>query len=180
GRAMAAARGGRGDRRPTMADVAAAAGVSVALVSIIMRDAPGASDETRARVRQVADELGYVPDRRAQKLRQSRSRLIGVAFELQQPFHGDLVEQLYPAAAARGYDLALSCVAPSRDEQAAIGDLIRERCEAAVLLGSRMSTSDLAALAARVPTQVVARSSGTALVGSSRTDDTGGSGAAVG
>src|SRR5690606_5479307 len=79
----------------------------------------------------------------------------------------------------RGYDLALSCVAPSRDEQAAIGDLIRERCEAAVLLGSRMSTSDLAALAARVPTQVVARSSGTDLVGSIRTDDTAGIEAAV-
>ncbi len=176
---MAAARNGQGDRRPTMTDVAAAAGVSVALVSIIMRGAPGASDETRERVRRVADELGYVPDRRAQKLRQSRSRLIGVAFELQQPFHGDLVERLYPAAAAQGYDIALSSVAPTRDEQAAIGDLIRERCEAAVLLGSRMLAPDLAALAKRMPTQVVARPSGTELVGSVRTDDTAGIEAAV-
>ena len=103
--------------RPTMADVARAAGISTALVSIVMRGVPGASDATRARVVRIADELGYVPDERARKLRQSRSRVLGVAFELQQPFHGDLVERLYAAAALHGYDIALSAVAPSRDER---------------------------------------------------------------
>ena len=72
--------------RPTMADVAKAAGISTALVSIVMRGVPGASEATRARVMRIADELGYVPDERARKLRQSRSRVLGVAFELQQPF----------------------------------------------------------------------------------------------
>lgn len=161
-------------RRLTLADVADAAGVSTALVSIVMRGVPGASDATRERVKQVADELGYVPDRRAQKLRQIRSGLVGACFELHQPFHGDLIEQLYVAAADHGYDLTLSGITPSRDERTAVGDLIRERCEAAVLLGSRMSTQQLDALSARIPCQVVARPSGTALVGSVRTDDTAG------
>ncbi|MGW4334687.1 LacI family DNA-binding transcriptional regulator [Rhodococcus koreensis] len=49
-----------GDHRLTMADVAAAAGVSTALVSIVMREVSGASGATR--VRQVADDLGCVPD----------------------------------------------------------------------------------------------------------------------
>lgn len=103
-----------------MTDVARAAGVSTALVSIVFRDSPGASDATRARVREIADELGYVRDRRASSLRQSHSRLLGVVFELQQPFHGDLVEHVYSAAARRGYEVALSAVAPSRGETAAI------------------------------------------------------------
>src|SRR3954452_12940701 len=95
--------GARRERRPTLADVAAAAGVSVALVSIVMRDAPGASAGTRQRVRQVADELGYRPDQRARLLRQQHSRLLGVTFELEQAFHGEVVQGLYVAAEAAGY-----------------------------------------------------------------------------
>jgi hypothetical protein len=93
---------GRG-RRPTLADVAALAGVSVALVSIVMRDVPGASVESRGRVLQAADELGYRPDARARLLRSSRSRLLGVVFGVQHAFHGDLVSGLYTAADQAGY-----------------------------------------------------------------------------
>lgn len=154
-----------------MVDVAKAAGVSTALVSIVFRDAPGASDTTRARVRQVAEDLGYVPDRRAQKLRQSSSKLIGVTFELEQAFHVDIIEQLYPEAESRGYDLMLSGIAPSRDEKTAIHALTRERCEALVLLGSRLTATDLETLAKERPVQVVARTSGTNKVSSIRMDD---------
>ena len=46
-------------RRTTLADVAAAAGVSRALASIVMRGAEGAGQATRQRVLEVARELGY-------------------------------------------------------------------------------------------------------------------------
>src|SRR4051812_36752381 len=108
------------DRRPTLADVVAQAGVSTALVSIVMREAPGASATTRERVLAVADGLGYRPDIRAQLLRRSRSRLIGVVFGVQHAFHGDLVGGLYTAAERVGYELALSAVTPGRDEQRAV------------------------------------------------------------
>ena len=41
-------------RRVTLADVAKRAGVSTALASIVMRDAPGASAASRQRIRAVA------------------------------------------------------------------------------------------------------------------------------
>jgi DNA-binding LacI/PurR family transcriptional regulator len=165
--------------RPTLADVAREAGVSTALVSIVMRDVPGASEATRERVRGIADAMGYVRDERARKLRQASSRLIGVTFDLQQPFHGDLVEHLYTAAASRGYDLAISAVAPSRSEDVALQALLRERCEVAVLLGSSSSDTELAQAAARVPLLLVARRSGTAGISSVRSDDVEGVGLAV-
>jgi DNA-binding LacI/PurR family transcriptional regulator len=147
----------RPDRRPTLADVAARAGVSTALVSIVMRDAPGASTATRDRVRRAAAEIGYRPDSRARLLRSSRSRLLGVVFGVQQDFHGDLVSGLYAAADRVGYELALSAVTPGRDEQRAVGSLLQDRCEALVLLGPQSPTAALADLATRLPVVVVAR-----------------------
>jgi DNA-binding LacI/PurR family transcriptional regulator len=159
------------DRRPTLADVAARAGVSTALVSIVMREAPGASAATRERVRAVADELGYRPDIRARLLRRSRSRLLGVVFGVQHAFHGDLVDGLYTAAERVGYELALSAVTPGRDERRAVASLLQDRCEALVLLGPQASTAQLAELAARLPVVVVARAVRHRAVDVVRTDD---------
>ena len=161
----------RRGRGPTMGDVAKAAGVSRPLVSIVMRDAPGASDETRKRVLRIAEEMGYVPDERARKLRQNSSHLIGIAFELQQPFHGDVVEQIYQAAAERGYDVALSAVAPTRDELTAVESLIRERCDALIVLGTRSTADDLQHFADRVPMVSVARRLKAPFLGIVRGDD---------
>jgi DNA-binding LacI/PurR family transcriptional regulator len=145
------------DRRPTLADVATRAGVSTALVSIVIRGAPGASAESRQRVLRAADELGYRPDTRARLLRSSRSRLLGVVFGVQHAFHGDLVSGLYQAADRVGYELALSAVTPARDEPRAVRSLLQDRCEALILLGPQAPTSYLADLAARLPMVVVAR-----------------------
>jgi DNA-binding LacI/PurR family transcriptional regulator len=132
--------------------------VSTTLVSMVMRDAPGPSAATRDRIRRAADELGYRPDTRAQMLRRSRSRLIGVMFRVQDPFDGDLVGSLYAAADQADYELALSAVAPGRDERRAVASLLQDRCEALILLAPHSPTSYLAELAGRIPIVVVARS----------------------
>ncbi|MFH1496517.1 MAG: LacI family DNA-binding transcriptional regulator [Verrucomicrobiota bacterium] len=49
-------------RRPTQLDIALKAGLSRPTVSLALNGSPAVSDETRARVRQVAEELGYQPD----------------------------------------------------------------------------------------------------------------------
>lgn len=161
-------------RRPTLADVAARAGVSVALVSIVMRDAPGAGAATRERVRRAAEELGYRPDSRARMLRRSRTRLLGVVFGVAHPFHGDLVGGLYTAADAAGYEIALSAVTPARDERRAVASLLQDRCEALILLGPALPTAELGALAARMPLIVVARAVRNRAVDVVRTDDAAG------
>lgn len=165
--------------RTTLVDVAQAAGVSKALVSIVMRGVPGASDETRERVLRIADEMGYVPDQRARKLRQSSSRLLGVTFELREPFHGDLVEEIYREAAEAGYDVVISAVAPSRSESSAVETVVRERCEAAILLGPRLDGIELSTLVERLPVVVVAQGVDDPRTGYVRSDDTAGIGLAV-
>lgn len=59
-------------------DIAQRAGVSVMTVSKVMRDAPDISAATKARVKSLAQQMGYVPDSNAQSLRTRTSRLLGV------------------------------------------------------------------------------------------------------
>src|SRR6201995_5643827 len=65
-------------RRPTIADVARRAGVSPAAVSFAVNDRPGVSEETRERVLQVAQELGWRPSASARALTEARARAIGL------------------------------------------------------------------------------------------------------
>lgn len=66
-------------RRPTLADVAAASGMSKSAVSMILNERPGSrlSSEATTRVRAAADALGYRPNPAAQSLRWGKTRTIG-------------------------------------------------------------------------------------------------------
>jgi len=69
-------------KRPTLAQVAASAGVSVSTASLAFSGAGPVSDATRERVLAAADQLHYAgPDPRGRSLRQGRSGIIGVVLE---------------------------------------------------------------------------------------------------
>ncbi|MFF2277974.1 LacI family DNA-binding transcriptional regulator [Agromyces sp. NPDC058126] len=68
--------------RPTLADVAAKAGVSASTASLAFSGAGPVSDATKQRVIDAAAELGYGgPDPRARSLRRGRSGIVGVVLE---------------------------------------------------------------------------------------------------
>jgi DNA-binding LacI/PurR family transcriptional regulator len=163
--------------RPTLQDVAERAGVSSALVSIVMRDVPGASAATRLRVRKAADDIGYRPDPRARMLRAQRSNLLGVVFTAGQEFHAGLVDGVYVAAETRGFDVLISCVTEHHDERRAVRTLLDDRCEALILVGSELPSRDLLEIDARLPAVVLARK--VAKVNSVRSDDALGAALAV-
>ena len=145
------------DKKPTMADVAARAGVSRSLVSTVFRDVPGASPVTRERVLKAAVDLGYQIDNHARMLRRRRTHMLGVIFQIQYAFHSDLVEAMYPAAETVGYDLVLSAATARRTELDAAEQLLRDRCEALVFVGPQMAEVKLAELASQVPIIVTSR-----------------------
>lgn len=124
-----------GPRRTTLADVAERAGVSRAMVSIVMREAPGASAVTRDRVMAAARDLGYRPDMRARSLASTRSRLIGVLFGRAGQFHLELLDGLYAAAEELGYGLVLSALTRGRGEAQALQSLSDFRFDALIMLG---------------------------------------------
>jgi DNA-binding LacI/PurR family transcriptional regulator len=145
------------NRRPRLEDVAADVGVSTASVSLVLRGVAGPSAETRQKVLEAAARLGYRADRAASLLARRRTHLLGVPVLLQDPFRGELAEEVQLAADDCGYALALSAITPVHDEQRVVETLLDLRCEAIVLLAPSLSAEALAELGARVPVVVVGR-----------------------
>ena len=90
--------------RPTIIDVAAAAGVSKSTVSLVLQNSPAVKLETRALVRRSMAELGYVYNRAAANLRSSQGGLIGLVInDLRNPFFTEFATSVQMALSAKGY-----------------------------------------------------------------------------
>jgi LacI family transcriptional regulator len=100
-------------------DIAERAGVSVMTVSKVMRDASDVSSATKARIRQLAAEMGYMPDRVAQGLRNRSTRLFGIVISsATNPIYARMLMAIEDHANEIGYDLmvAHSLNLPEREE----------------------------------------------------------------
>jgi LacI family transcriptional regulator len=100
-------------------DIARKANVSVMTVSKALRDAPDVSDETRARIKALALQLGYVPDSSAQCLRGKTTRLFGLVIpSTTNPIFARIVYAIEDRAHDLGYDLLLvhTLNLPEREE----------------------------------------------------------------
>jgi len=144
-------------RRLRLEDVAADVGVSASTISLVLRGMPGPSAEMRERVLEAVDRLGYRPDRAASALASRRTRTIGGLMDITTPFHVPLVLDLYDAARSSGYQVVLSTINRTDDENHTVETLLDSRCEALVLLGPEASRQSLNRLNNQVPVVVVGR-----------------------
>lgn len=147
-------------REPTMADIATHVGVSRQLVSIVLRDMPGASSETRRVVREAAATLGYRPHMGARSMRQTKSWHLGVTFAPAHATESDIVEAMYPAAAAKGYSIVLSAQTSTRTTVQAVEEVLGYRCAGIVVIGTELSDLEMSAVVERAKVPVVAVGSG--------------------
>lgn len=141
----------------TMADVAAAVGVSRQLVGLVFRGETGVGPATEAKIRAAAKALGYQPNLAARSLRSVSSKHIGVMFRNNQSSMTELIPALYEFADAAGYRLFLSYVSSSHDETSAIEELLGHRCEGLVLFASQQSKTAIQKLARNIPVVSVGR-----------------------
>jgi LacI family transcriptional regulator len=100
-------------------DIAQRAGVSLMTVSKALRDAHDVSSATKARIRALAQQLGYVPDSSAQGLRTRTTRLFGVVVSaLSSPIFSRVVLAIEERAYDLGYEVlvAQTLDLPEREE----------------------------------------------------------------
>ena len=92
------------ERRPTIIDVAHAAGVSKSTVSLVLQNSPQVRDETRKQVREAMARIGYVYNRSAANLRTANAGLFGLVInDLRNPFFTEFATSLQMALSQRGY-----------------------------------------------------------------------------
>lgn len=103
-------------RKPTLHDVAAAAGVSIAAASFALRGKAGVSPETRERVLEAARRLDYVANAPARSLRTARYGAVGLYLppgSTRLPYYTEFAFGVVDAADRRGLSVILL---PHRDD----------------------------------------------------------------
>ncbi|KEP68355.1 LacI family transcriptional regulator [Thioclava dalianensis] len=148
--------------RPTLADIAQAAGVTRMTVSNALNGRDGVSADLRERIRTIASEMGYVTNWVAKKLSDSRSGaetgIIGVIAEIHTPFMGEVVSALSSAVRDQGRDmLVYSLPDPAKNVPGNVLDLLLHAVDGVIAVIPR-DTSDFHRLAtAGVPMVAVDR-----------------------
>lgn len=137
-------------KRPTQVDVAKLAGVSRATVSYVVNNQTGGrvpiSAETRQRVLTAIDELGYVPDARAQALRSGSTMTIGLIIpNINNPHFWQIADGVEQAASSTGYHILLSSISPENKRAEDIfNNLTQRRIDGLVMVPSFVYQSEKA------------------------------------
>jgi LacI family transcriptional regulator len=93
----------------TIKDIARELQVSSSTVSRALKDYPGISDETKRKVKEMAEKLNYRPNAIALSLRKSRSFTIGVIIpEVVHFFFSTVISGIEEVAFSRGYNVILT------------------------------------------------------------------------
>ncbi len=124
----------------TSADVARAAHVSQSAVSRTFTHGASVSEDTRRRVMQAAEELGYRPNALARSLISGKSGIIGVLVAyLDNQFYPGVIEMLSKALQAKGYRVLLF-MTDQGDQDAVVEDMLQYQVEGVVMASAHLSS----------------------------------------
>ena len=146
-----------GSRRPTLETVAARAGVSRSLVSLVLRGSAPVSAGRRDAVLRAVAELGYRPNAAARVLAERKSNTVGVLLnDLRQPWFADMLDGLTPVlhAARKAILLGDGRIDRMMDEPLT-WSFLDLGVDGLVLAGSSPVTATITNVAGKIPTIAV-------------------------
>lgn len=143
--------------RVTIRHVAEDAGVSVAAVSKVLRNAYGVSSILRTKVESSIEKLNYRPSVAARAMR-GRTKTIGVlAIELSNPFLPGVIEAANRAMSDNGYKALIGLGQSAQPIEASmIESMIDNRMDGVLIISPRISGKVLERYARQIPIVVIA------------------------
>lgn len=141
-----------------LADIAERLGVSAVTVSKALADQKGVSEEMREKIKQLADELGYVSPSVGRKLKEQKSYNLGVIIAEQfldtgESFYSQMYQMVTKKAVSKGCFTMLEVIGKQDEEALNMPKLIQEQKVDGLIVIGRMNGEYLSALeSSRVPT----------------------------
>jgi LacI family transcriptional regulator len=146
-------------KQVTRKEVAERAGVSVAVVSYVVNNGPRpVSPETRAKVEQAIEELGYFPNELARSLSRKQTATIGlITPSLLNPVYAEIADSLERFCTAEGYIVMLCGTGRDPDKERKLAETLRaKQVDGVVIIPSQAPQEILKPLRqAHIPTVIL-------------------------
>jgi LacI family transcriptional regulator len=147
-------------KRTTLKDIAKLTGLSVSGVSRALKDHPDISEETKQKVREVAEALNYSPNLNAQFLRTQSSKIIAVILPKADTFFfPELLRGISEVVSEQGYSLMYLQTENSLEREKELIDFCLNIYAEGVLISLTHQTTDLKHLdklkAAEIPVLMI-------------------------
>lgn len=123
--------------RPTLKTISEISGLAVQTVSRALGDAPDISAKTKVRVRQIADEIGYVPNRAGVRLRTGRTNVIALVLSTEDDvlsLTSRLISSIAVGLRETGYHLVVTHSFPDDDPLKAVRYIVQNQTADAIIL----------------------------------------------
>lgn len=126
-------------RRPTLKTISELCGLGVPTVSRALNDSPEIGEETKRRIRQIAADVGYVPDRAGVRLRTGQTFMISLVFPISPD---DQMSRLIPSIArallSTRFQIAITPALSHEDGLHAIRQVVEGRMADAVIFNETL------------------------------------------
>lgn len=125
------------DEKPTLKTIARLSGMAVPTVSRALSDAPDIGKATKAKIRAIANEIGYVPNRAGVRLRTGRTNVISLVLSTQHDLTnhtGSLISSIAGELQGTPFHMNVTPYFPDDDIMKPIRYIVETRSADAVIL----------------------------------------------